>query len=51
MRAGPDADLKRWAKDEFFKRIKGVMPPVTNTNVAGVCCGVHADEHGITAKS
>ena len=27
------------------------MPTVTNTNVAGLCCGVHADEHGITGNS
>jgi phosphonoacetate hydrolase len=27
------------------------MPSVTNTNVAGLCCGTHADEHGITANS
>ena len=27
------------------------MPSVTNTNAAGVCCGVHADEHGITGNS
>jgi phosphonoacetate hydrolase len=43
--------LKSWAKNGFYKRIRGVMPSVTNTNVAGVCCGVHADEHGITANS
>ncbi|HZY87200.1 MAG TPA: alkaline phosphatase family protein [Gemmataceae bacterium] len=27
------------------------MPSVTNTNVTGVCCGVHANEHGITGNS
>ncbi len=43
--------LKRWAKDGFFKPIRGVMPAVTNTNLAGLCCGVHADEHGITGNS
>jgi phosphonoacetate hydrolase len=43
--------LKKWARDGFFKPIRGVMPSVTNTNVSGVCCGVHADEHGITANS
>lgn len=43
--------LKSWAGKGFFKRIRGVMSSVTNTNVAGVCCGVHADEHGITGNS
>lgn len=43
--------LKEWAGGSFFKAIRGVMPSVTNTNVAGLCCGVHADEHGITANS
>jgi phosphonoacetate hydrolase len=43
--------LKSWAREGFFKPIRGVMPSVTNTNVSGVCCGVHADEHGITANS
>src|SRR5262249_38278802 len=27
------------------------MPTVTNTQAAGLCCGVHADEHGITGNS
>src|SRR5262245_34537603 len=40
--------LRKWAKEGFHKRIKSVMPTVTNTNMAGVCCGVHASEHGIT---
>jgi phosphonoacetate hydrolase len=43
--------LKRWAQTGFHKVIRGVMPSVTNTNLAGVCCGVHADEHGITGNS
>jgi phosphonoacetate hydrolase len=43
--------LKMWAKTGFHKRIQGVMPSVTNTNMAGVCCGVHASEHGITGNS
>src|SRR4051812_44065053 len=43
--------LKRWAQAGFHKTIRGVMPSVTNTNLAGVCCGVHADEHGITGNS
>src|SRR5262245_55720507 len=47
----PMPTLKTWARDGFFKRIQGVMSSVTNTNIAGVCCGVHADEHGITGNS
>jgi len=43
--------LNCWAKNGFHKRILAVMPTVTNTNLAGVCCGVHADEHGITGNS
>lgn len=43
--------LKSWEKNGFFKRIQAVMPTVTNTNMAGVCCGVHADRHGITGNS
>jgi phosphonoacetate hydrolase len=43
--------LRNWAKNGFHKRIRAVMPSVTNTNMAGVCCGVHADEHGITGNS
>jgi phosphonoacetate hydrolase len=43
--------LKKWAKAGFQKRIQAAMPTVTNTNMAGVCCGVHADEHGITGNS
>ena len=47
----PMPTLKSWAKQGFFKRIQGVMPSVTNTNITGVCCGVHADGHGITGNS
>src|SRR5262249_50103889 len=43
--------LKTWAREGFYKQIRAVMPTVTNTNMAGVCCGVHADEHGITGNS
>jgi phosphonoacetate hydrolase len=43
--------LKGWAKNGFYKSIRGVMPSVTNANLAGVCCGVYPDEHGITANS
>jgi phosphonoacetate hydrolase len=51
LELSPMPTLKAWAQRGFFKRIRGVMPSVTNTNLAGVCCGVHVDEHGITANS
>lgn len=44
-------NLKRWAADGFFKRVEAAMPTVTNTQAAGLCCGVDADAHGITANS
>jgi phosphonoacetate hydrolase len=47
----PMPTLKSWAAKSFFRKIKGVMPAVTNTNMAGVCCGTYADEHGITGNS
>ena len=43
--------LNSWARNGFHKPIQSVMPTVTNTNMAGVSCGVHADEHGITGNS
>jgi len=47
----PMPTLKSWERNGFYKRIQGVMPSVTNTNMAGICCGVHANEHGITGNS
>src|SRR5215471_3637633 len=47
----PMPTLKAWAKDGFFKQLRAAMPTVTNTQAAGLCCGVHADEHGITGNS
>ncbi|MBP3959208.1 alkaline phosphatase family protein [Gemmata sp. G18] len=49
--ASPMPTLKAWAKDGFHKQLKAAMPTVTNTQAAGLCCGVHADEHGITGNS
>jgi len=49
--AAPMPTLKSWAKGGFFKQLKAAMPTVTNTQAAGLCCGVHADEHGITGNS
>lgn len=49
--ASPMPTLKAWAKAGFHKQLKAAMPTVTNTQAAGLCCGVHADEHGITGNS
>ena len=29
--------LRRWQKDGLYKRVKGVMPSVTNANNASIC--------------
>src|SRR5262245_33607125 len=47
----PMPTLKSWAKNGFYKQLKAAMPTVTNTQAAGLCCGVHADEHRITGNS
>jgi phosphonoacetate hydrolase len=51
LEQSPMPTLKTWSQHGFFKRIQGVMSSVTNTNITGVCCGVHADVHGITGNS
>ena len=43
--------LRRWQKDGFYKRVKGVMPSVTNANNASICCGTFPRVHGITGNS
>src|ERR1700736_1536496 len=43
--------LRRWQKDGFFKRVKGVMPSVTNANNTSICCGEFPKVHGITGNS
>ena len=43
--------LRRWKKDGFYKRVKGVMPSVTNANNASICCGAFPRVHGITGNS
>ncbi len=43
--------LRRWQKEGFFKRVKGVMPSVTNANNASICCGAFPRIHGITGNS
>src|SRR5450755_2101680 len=43
--------LRRWQKDGLYKRVKGVMPSVTNANNASICCGTFPRVHGITGNS
>ena len=43
--------LRRWQKEGLFKRVKGVMPSVTNANNTSICCGVFPKAHGITGNS
>jgi phosphonoacetate hydrolase len=43
--------LRRWQKDGLYKRVKGVMPTVTNANNASICCGAFPRVHGITGNS
>jgi len=35
----------------LFAKVQGRMPAVTNTNNAGICCGVPASKHGISGNS
>ena len=43
--------LKRWARDGVFRKVRGLMPSVTNANNASICCGVPPSAHGITGNS
>ncbi|MCU1260541.1 MAG: nucleotide pyrophosphatase [Bryobacterales bacterium] len=43
--------LRRWQKDGIYKRVKGVMPSVTNANNTSICCGAFPRVHGITGNS
>ena len=43
--------LGAWRKSGIFRPVQGAMPSVTNTNNASICCGVWAEQHGITGNS
>jgi phosphonoacetate hydrolase len=43
--------LKRWAARGIHTRARAVMPSVTNTNNASICCGVWPAEHGVIGNS
>ncbi|MCC6366173.1 MAG: alkaline phosphatase family protein [Bryobacterales bacterium] len=48
--AGRMPVLEGWGKQGIRKSVSDVMPSVTNTNNASVCCGCWPREHGITAN-
>ncbi len=43
--------LERWRREGLYRKAQCVMPSVTNTNNASICCGVWPDRHGITGNS
>jgi phosphonoacetate hydrolase len=43
--------LRLWQKEGLYKRVKGVMPSVTNANNTSICCGAFPQVHGITGNS
>jgi phosphonoacetate hydrolase len=43
--------LAGWRQSGLFRRVKDMMPSVTNTNNASICCGVWPERHGITGNS
>jgi phosphonoacetate hydrolase len=43
--------LRRWQKEGLYKRVKAVMPAVTNANNTSICCGAFPQVHGITGNS
>lgn len=47
----PMPTLARWRQAGIFRQVQDVMPSVTNTNTASICCGVWPDQHGITGNS
>jgi phosphonoacetate hydrolase len=47
----PMQTLKSWAAHGIHTRARAVMPSVTNTNNASICCGVWPAEHGVIGNS
>jgi phosphonoacetate hydrolase len=43
--------LARWRRAGLYKSVRGVMPSVTNTNNASICCGAWPAQHGVTGNS
>jgi phosphonoacetate hydrolase len=47
----PMPTLKGWAARGIHTRARAVMPTVTNTNNASICCGAWPAEHGVIGNS
>src|ERR1700757_1933412 len=47
----PMPTLKSWAARGIHARAHAVMPSVTNTNNAPICCGVWPAEHALMGNS
>src|SRR3984957_16675378 len=47
----PMPTLKAWAAKGVHARARGVMPSVTNTNNASICCGTWPSVHGVIGNS
>jgi phosphonoacetate hydrolase len=43
--------LEQWKRAGLYKPVRGLMPSVTNTNNASICCGVWPEAHGITGNT
>jgi phosphonoacetate hydrolase len=47
----PMPTLKSWVARGIHARARAVMPSVTNTNNASICCGTWPAEHGVIGNS
>lgn len=47
----PMPTLKAWAEQGVYAPVKAMLPTVTNTNNASICCGNWPDEHGVIGNS
>ena len=47
----PMPTLKSWAKSGVYAPVQAVMPTVTNSNNASICCGVWPAVHGVIGNS
>ncbi len=43
--------LSRWAERGIYRDVEAVMPSVTNTNNASICCGAFPAQHGVIGNS
>jgi phosphonoacetate hydrolase len=47
----PMPTLKSWAESGVYAPVQAVMPTVTNSNNASICCGVWPAVHGVIGNS